>query len=169
MCWIRIRNPDLKVLKSPNTYFENKFQRISLGFIEGNSCLLINSQKLLELSIKCIQSSILIFHSINSPRVSAFRKKVKRIILPKEILLKETKPGNKIINSKSKIKNTMARIKNRIEKGRRPSFKVENPHSKGERNSRLLIIFLETALPAPKRTKAKIPLNAIKKVHKSIQ
>lgn len=52
-------------------------------------------------------------------------------------LIRDIIAGNNKISSISKIKKIKAKIKNRIEKGKRPSFKVANPHSKGDKNSRL--------------------------------
>lgn len=77
------------------------------------------------------------FHSKNRPRVKALRK-VKNLITPTNLKrVRLVIPGNKITSSKSKIKKINVIIKNRIENGSRPSAKVLNPHSKGERNSRI--------------------------------
>ena len=71
--------------------------------------------------------------------------------------------GNKRISSMSKIRKIRAKTKKRIENGSRPSFKVENPHSKGDRNSRSWFLFLEISSPITKTkaaTKAVIKLNS---------
>lgn len=75
------------------------------------------------------------------------------------------KLGNKITSSRSKIKKMRAITKKRIEKGSRPSLKVENPHSKGERNSRPPNHFLEARAPAKSKIPPKIELNKNTKSH----
>ena len=109
------------------------------------------------------------FHSRNRPKVKAFKKKTNRKILALVKNLSNLKLGNRIISSKSKIKKMRASTKNRIEKGKRPSLRVENPHSKGDRNSRLLNHFLDTPSPAASKISESPTLNNKSPLHISIK
>ena len=105
------------------------------------------------------------FHSKNNPTTRAF-KNTPKVNAPLRVkTCRETSPGKRITSSKSKIRKTIAKMKNRIEKGRRPSLSVANPHSKGDRNSRAWGNFLETNIPAPIRTAVRTKLKTKTKNH----
>ena len=110
-----------------------------------------------------------IFHSRNKPKVRAFKKKTNKKILAFARSPNKAKLGNKIISSKSKIRKMRASTKNRMEKGRRPSLSVEKPHSKGDKNSRLLNHFLDTPNPAASRIPESPALNSNSPIHISIK
>ena len=123
----------------------------------------------MELSINRIHSSIPKFHSRKSPKVKIFRNSAKRRNLENLSICKSLNLGNKMTSSRSKIRKIKATIKNRIEKGSRPSPRVENPHSKGERKSRLLNHFLEAKAPTLSKTRANATPNKSTKSHIKIK
>jgi len=100
--------------------------------------------------MQAIHSKALLFHSKNSPALNKNTQK-KKYNLEFTLVKRPVRNGTIKISSTSKITKITAKIKNRNETGWRVSSSEVNPHSRGDKNSRLNLFIFAKVKPIDKR------------------